>query len=486
MLRPMAGRGTTRTRIAALGLALLAGPAGAEEAPSVHRDAMLRHWHDPSFTARTPPSPPPSPAPREISSTRVFGYLPYWSDDYLALRWDVLTDVAWFALSLGTDGQIESDHGWGEEGSFGFVEHARAQGVRSHLTAVLFGGSELEDLFASPTAPGTAIASILDAAEQVGVDGINVDFEGLPSGNRDDFVDFVAEFRAETLARGMELSLAMPAVDWSGAFDYDVLAENTDGLFIMGYGYHWSDGNPGPVAPRDGGGIWSDYSLSWTIADYLEWAGEWNRGKIVLGLPLYGYDWPSASHDVPGDATGTGTAVTYTVTGAGAPGDLWDATTSTPYRLYTDGGARQLWYDDATSVLAKAELVTEHALGGVGFWALGYDGNDPAIWDPLAELLEEPPEDDEEPGDDDSASEDTEGPVPREDALVPAGGDDPPTPPPGPDPPAASEPYRGCRCAAEGRGGSPAWGSLLVAMAVRRRLRGASPSAVARWTPRTR
>ena len=70
-----------------------------------------------------------------------------------------------------------------------------------------------------------------------------VDIEGLNRDLKDDFVRFVEEC-SEVFD---EVVLAMPAVDWSGAYDYDALANASDGLFIMGYGYHWSGGSPGPA-----------------------------------------------------------------------------------------------------------------------------------------------------------------------------------------------------------------------------------------------
>ena len=44
-------------------------------------------------------------------------------------------------------------------------------------------------------------------------------------------------------------SLWPPLIDWNGSFDYDALVVASDALFIMGYGYHWSGGDPGPIGP---------------------------------------------------------------------------------------------------------------------------------------------------------------------------------------------------------------------------------------------
>ena len=58
----------------------------------------------------------------------------------------------------------------------------------------------------------------------------------------------------------------MPPVDWSNAWDYNALASISDGLFIMGYNYHYSGSSTtGPNSPLSGTG----YNLSWTVNDYL-------------------------------------------------------------------------------------------------------------------------------------------------------------------------------------------------------------------------
>ena len=64
------------------------------------------------------------------------------------------------------------------------------------------------------------------------------------------------------------ITMATPAIDWSNAWDYESLAEITDGLFIMGYNYFYSgSSNAGPVAPL--GGYFYDNFGSFDYAWYL-------------------------------------------------------------------------------------------------------------------------------------------------------------------------------------------------------------------------
>jgi hypothetical protein len=63
----------------------------------------------------------------------------------------------------------------------------------------------------------------------------------------------------------------------------------------------------------------------------------------------------------------------------------WDRTSQTPWTAYQNGSQwHQVYFDDPTSLALKARLANAYRIAGVGVWALGMDGNDPAM---LAALL---------------------------------------------------------------------------------------------------
>ena len=70
-------------------------------------------------------------------------------------------------------------------------------------------------------------------------------------------------------------------MDWSDAYDYTTLSQYAS-LFIMGYDYHWSGSDPGPIDPLYGGSPWAQWSLI-TGNDHLALAP---ADRIILGLPL--------------------------------------------------------------------------------------------------------------------------------------------------------------------------------------------------------
>ena len=77
----------------------------------------------------------------------------------------------------------------------------------------------------------------------------------------------------------------------------------------MGYGYHWAGGAPGPIAPIESGETRASRSLTWTLDDYDTYGLIENRSKFILGLPLYGRQWPTESSEVPGIERSSGVAV---------------------------------------------------------------------------------------------------------------------------------------------------------------------------------
>ncbi|MFH1468749.1 MAG: glycosyl hydrolase family 18 protein, partial [Pseudomonadota bacterium] len=403
---------------ALLASAALAGP---------HADALraVQAGHlPPPRLGRPPPPPPPTDGPDAM----VYGYWPYWGDDLDTVAWDQLSHIALFAVELASDGSLTHTSRWTDHASEA-VEYGRRYGVKVDLCLAAFDTEVHAAVLPSPERRARLVAALAEQVDAYGADGVNLDVEGLSSTYKDDLVSLTRELRAQV----GEVYLATPSIDWRGAFDYDELAAAGDGLFIMGYGYHWDGGDPGPLAPLVGGDPWSAYSLAWTVEDYRAQGAP--DDKIVLGLPLYGDDWPSTGTDVPGTATADGSAVFWTsaLAQAAATGRHWDAVTSTPYTF--PSATHQLWYDDTESISAKVGWAVAQGLQGVGFWALTYEDGDPELWAAMAQLTARSPEDTGDsatPGDSDAPAD---------------------SGPPGSPPGYRSAEGLGCGCAGGARGG---------------------------------
>ncbi len=373
--------------------------AGPETAP--HAD-QLRRFGQYSAAPAVRAVEPGTPKSGETLERVVYGYLPYWEFSYDRWHWDGLTHLAYFSVGITSSGEATSERrGWCDTFCQELVAEAHENGVRVHLTLTNMSSDSLRTLLTTPANSARAVETIRALVLEGGADGVNIDFEGVPGAARDGLTAFVASLAAalDAVDPALEVTLATPAVDWSAAFDYDQLAELSDGLMIMAYNYHYSGGNPGPVSPLSRGSIWGQYTVQWTVQDYLQYGGAENRAKFWLGLPWYGFDWIATSSEIPGTkVTGTsGDAMFYEEAAAIAAahgGWQWDAHSQTPYVVYQAGGDwHQLWCDNPESFDLKLGYVNEQDLGGIGIWALGYEGPDEGFWVSIAERFgrEEPP-----------------------------------------------------------------------------------------------
>ncbi len=318
----------------------------------------------------------------------VLGWLPYWMVSNPTLHMDLLTHVAYFGVQVGTGGELVNPRHWTNGELAPLILAAHEAGVGVVLTVICFDSKVIEAVLGDPLIRTRLVARVTDMVVEGGGDGVNVDFEGLPLSSKADFVTFVADLKASLdAALGQShVSVATPAVDWKGAYDYDELSWASDALVIMGYEYHYSGGSPGPISPLAPSDRWGRYSLAWTLDDYDRYAGVQNRGRIALALPLYGHDWPTVDGSVPGVATGKAASPSFAQCAEGGVRWGWrfDTASTTPW-YYIPGESRQVWCEDRASLAAKISLAFDRGLAGVGFWALGYEGRLDAPWEALAE-----------------------------------------------------------------------------------------------------
>ena len=324
--------------------------------------------------------------PRKKGSTKiVFGYHPYWSGTkWKNYDFELLTTIAYFSAESNGNGELTNLHGWP---ATDLINKAHTNGVEVVLTVTLFNKSDLESLLSSSQNRNRLINNLTNQVANAGADGVNIDFEAFPASQKSNLVIFTTDLRESLRAKipNAKVTLATPAVDWSNAWDFNGLANASDGLFIMGYDYHWSgSANTGPVAPLTGG----SYNITNTINTYLLDTGN-NSKKIILGNPYYGYQWPANSGNKGSSTRSTGSSVIYTSaeTNAKYHGKIWDNTSQSPWYKYQDNGWFQAWYDDSLSLSKKYDLALEKDLSGIGIWALGYDDETDKLWKALKEKV---------------------------------------------------------------------------------------------------
>ncbi len=357
-----------------------------------------------------PPPPPPKAWPAK-KGRRAYGFLPYWIGTGNVLHWDELTQIAYFSAELNSKGEFGSLHGWGGSAAKKLIAQAHQHGVQVPLTITLFSKNGIGAVLATAAKRTTLIKKITDLVISGGGDGVNIDFEGLQLADRDKMKAFIAELDNTMKKKlpGADVTLATPAVDWAGAWDYDYLAEHSDGLFVMGYGLHWKGSDPGPQLPMDVKPPWKHKTLSWVVDDYFKWGKAKNKHKFIIGLPLYGNRWPSASNKVGAKKLANGKAVTVESAWAEAPGKggwQYDAASKSAWYVYKESGTwNQVWVETPNTFAFRTEYLKLRDVQ-LGLWALGYADKMNKVWASIAAYQDDGTTAGADAGDSDSGAAD--------------------------------------------------------------------------------
>ena len=286
----------------------------------------------------------------------VFGYAPYWSlPQQRSFPVGDFSTLAYFAVDVNPDGTVQqSGPGWDgyqSQDLVDLVSRAHAAGDRVVLTATDFSQPSLDAITHDPSAGRVLGESLLALVEAKHLDGVNLDFEGNGSGDQAGLDRLVAQVGdilrvANPTYQFTMATYASSAGDPDGFYDIRGLARSVDAFFVMAY-----DVNQGPAAgPSAGSGPYSD-------AQYMEqYVSAVGASKVILGVPLFGYDMATAGPALGDAVTGPAEPVTDAQAMASGP-TYWDAASDTAWTAYQAGRQwHQVYFDNANTLALKEEL----------------------------------------------------------------------------------------------------------------------------------
>lgn len=226
------------------------------------------------------------------------------------------------------------------------------------------------------------INNILELAKKYDVDGINLDFEHMYEEDKDMFTQFVVELYPRLKELGMVLSVDVTAPDgganWSMCYDRNAIADNCDYIVFMAYDqYGTSSTKAGTTAGLD----WMRVSLNKFLT-----TEEIEPNKIILGLPFFTRLWTEYSDGSVESTAYYMKSITNVLPTSAYENRTWLDDVAQYYVEYTEGNTtKKMWIEDERSLTAKLNLVIENNLGGVAFWAKGYEN--PEIWSSINNVL---------------------------------------------------------------------------------------------------
>jgi spore germination protein len=199
--------------------------------------------------------------------------------------------------------------------------------------------------------------------------GVIIDFERIPPADRNAYNNFLRALtqQVHNEKKIIATALAPKTYDiqtgsWHGAHDYRAHGQIVDFVIIMTYEWGWSGGPPMAVAPLNEVRKVISYAVS-VIPNK----------KIMMGIPLYGYDW-TLPYVPKGDFAESIGCLEAVDRAARVNASIkYDLKAQSPYYNYygIDKAEHEVWFEDARSIMAKFKLVNEFALRGVSYWSLG-------------------------------------------------------------------------------------------------------------------
>lgn len=230
------------------------------------------------------------------------------------------------------------------------------------------------ETLSSTAARQNIISQLIQAAQDVGMDGINVDFESLSEDVGIHFLEFLRELSIECHKNNLVLSVDNPVPeDFTSHYDRAEQGRVVDYVIIMGYDEHYVGSEAGSVA-----------SLPWVEQGIQDTLDEVPAERVINAIPFYTRLWRTTGGNVTSEAIGMDQAQ-QTIADNNVE-TYWDKTTSQNYGKYDiDNSTYQIWLEDAQSVAEKVKLVSKYDLAGVSAWKLGFENN--GIWQIISDNL---------------------------------------------------------------------------------------------------
>lgn len=329
---------------------------------------------------------------RQISKTAIdFGYEPLLRDYPISLVWhqlwaanggsDLVTALqgteginvvspTWYRLS-GNEGDISSI----SNQSYVNKAHELGMEVWAVLTDVDTTDIDLYAIFSSTTNRLHLIDGVIEEAIAYGVDGINVDIEGVKSDTGEHFVQFLRELAIATKANGLVLSVDNYYPNESNKY-YNLKEQAlvTDYVILMGYDEHWA-----------GRGVAGSVSSIGFVQDGISKALEKvPANQLINAVPFYTRVW-FTTDGVTTDDTLSMINTQEWLDGRNKEGE-WDITSGQNLVQFESGSTLyQCWLEDEDSLLLKLQVVKNKNLAGVAAWKLGME--DKSVWPLFTDYL---------------------------------------------------------------------------------------------------
>ncbi|MCD8238216.1 MAG: glycosyl hydrolase family 18 protein [Clostridiales bacterium] len=220
-------------------------------------------------------------------------------------------------------------------------------------------------LINSPEIQDNFINNVIENMKEKGYIGLDMDFEFIYPQDAEAYAALIEKLRSRLNAEGFFIVVALApktSRNQKGLLyeghNYPALGASANAELVMTYEWGYTFGPPMAVAPLN------------KVREVVEYAvSEINPKKIYMGVPNYGYDWllPYVKGESRAESISNVEAVDRAFENNAQI--MFDTAAASPYYNYVKNGIRhEVWFEDAESINAKADLAAEFGLAGVSYW----------------------------------------------------------------------------------------------------------------------
>lgn len=339
----------------------------------------------------------------------VVGFLPTWNVGKTQIYGAEIDQMVFLGVEVSGDGGLVWDVQSKKLNGDGYLllkNNISRTGGKNILGIKLFDDEGIEALIASDEAKNKLYTEVSNLVAAGNFDGVNIDFEYMSNPIRvldDDFLNLLAGAKA---AGWKEISLDVFAntIIKGNKEGLEKLLSNVDRAIVMAYDFRRQGSDfAGAVAPM--GAEVGERSISEITQKVVDYGLD--KKKIIMAYPLYGYEWETETNllNSATRAAGYGATVFYKDAASDPLWGIsvdpkWDELSQSPWvawqekaqrskivtkkvgryyrkitEYYTVDQWHQAYFENEKSLGIKMEATKQAQLGGVGFWALGYEGN---------------------------------------------------------------------------------------------------------------
>ncbi len=310
-------------------------------------------------------------------SKLVVGYYPSWNKStfpHTSIQYRSLTHILHAFIFPQVDGSLDLS------GFTFYPELIQAANLNGVAVVISVGGYDVtrtprfDSVAAKPAARTKFATALRDFCVTYGYDGVDIDWEYPKSAGRANTTLLFQELRKvlSSASLPLSLSIAAPATDWSGGYDWTVMKDILDWVGVMTYDFYgsWTT-KVGPNSPLFGNYTQTDQGWVDNSVSFYRSKGVPNS-KLLIGTAFYGWQFNGSAMYGPGVGTAQKSYSAITPLMQSGWTRTWDAVGHVPY-LTNSTQTVIISYDDSVSIGEKMNYVKNQGLGGTIIWALGQD-----------------------------------------------------------------------------------------------------------------